>query len=120
MTYPAEVFGVALLPNGGGFKATAAHLDAGNVIDVALARSNANSSSGQVRSLLNNIQAAPYEINLGTDGEVSGRDFGIGSAQIVGRHIFYNNSAFDDESKGKDDNDAIAPDPSQRKRSVVG
>ena len=29
---------------------------------------------------------------------------------VVGRHVFYNNSSWDNSEKGQDDNDAIAPD----------
>ena len=33
-------------------------------------------------------------------------------ASVVGRHVFYNNSSFDNESMGRSDVDAIAPDKS--------
>ncbi len=31
-------------------------------------------------------------------------------SNVVGRHVFYNNSSWDDSEQGRDDNDAIAPD----------
>ena len=31
-------------------------------------------------------------------------------SNVVGRHVFYNNSSWDDSQKGLDDNDAVAPD----------
>ena len=34
----------------------------------------------------------------------------MGNATVSGRHIFYNRSYFDDPSRGKSDDDAIAPD----------
>ncbi len=42
---------------------------------------------------------------------ISGSVVSVGSeASIAGRHVFYNNSSYDDEAKGRTDFDAIAPD----------
>ncbi len=62
------------------------------------------------------VQTAPvdefYTVVLSAGSNVIGRDFGNQQipSQVVGRHVFYNNSAWDDPNQGHDADDAVAPD----------
>lgn len=49
---------------------------------------------------------------LGAPAFIVNGSLTIAEAEVVGRHIFYNNSHFDDPDHGYSDNDAIAPDKS--------
>jgi len=51
----------------------------------------------------------------------AGSAFGSAYATVVGRHIFYNNSYFDgDPGQGRDDDNAIAPDPASATEPQLG